>query len=237
MQDNIFSLLERLLSNLKHRPYRLDRRIPLTALASLLLRRLTWLLRGFTTTTCLQFRPRVIFMAPNVTLRNSTMCQFGRGITLEQGVVIDGLSEHGVVLGDSVSIGAYSLIRSSTAMNLGAGISIGRNSSCDAYSFFGAGGLITIGENVIMGEHVSFHAETHNHGRIDVPIRSQGVTPQPITIEDDCWIGANVTFLGGAYVASGSIVGAGAVINKRHPPFSVIVGVPGRVMRSRLNEV
>ena len=119
-------------------------------------------------------------------------------------------------------------------MHLGEGMTIGRNSSCDAFSFFGAGGRITIGENVIMGQHVSFHAETHNHSDTDVPIRSQGVTRKPIVVEDDCWVGANVTFLGGAHVSRGSIVGAGAVVNKQYPAFSVIAGVPATVIRSRL---
>jgi acetyltransferase-like isoleucine patch superfamily enzyme len=118
-------------------------------------------------------------------------------------------------------------------MHVGEGMTIGRNSACDAFSFFGAGGRITIGNDVIMGQHVCFHAETHNHARTDIPIRTQGVTRQPIVIEDDCWIGANVTFLGGAHVARGSIVGAGALVNKQYPPYSVIAGVPAVVIRSR----
>ena len=72
-------------------------------------------------------------------------------MTLERGIIIDGLSEHGIDLGPGVQIGAYSLIRSSTAMHVGEGMTIGRNSACDAFSFFGAGGRITIGNDVIMG--------------------------------------------------------------------------------------
>jgi acetyltransferase-like isoleucine patch superfamily enzyme len=234
MQEKLYSFLELLLTRLKRREYRLDRRIPIATLFSIVARRMTWLIRGLLKTTLLQFRPRAIFVAPGVKFRNSGGCRFGNGVTLEAGVILDGLSEHGINLGDSVTVGAYSLIRSSTAMHLGEGMTIGRNSSCDAFSFFGAGGRITIGENVIMGQHVSFHAETHNHAQTDLPIRNQGVTRMPIVVEDDCWIGANVTFLGGAYVARGSIVGAGAVVNKQFPAFSVIAGIPATVIRSRL---
>jgi len=233
VKDLIYPMLDATLTTLKRRPYRLDRRIPISVLVSLFSRRAIWLTRGILKTAFLQFRPKAVFMGPGVELRNSSLCRFGNGVTLERGVIIDGLSEHLVVLSDNVSIGPYSLIRSSSAVNVGAGMIIGRNSSCDAYSFFGAGGFVSIGENVIMGEHVSFHAETHNFERTDVPIRAQGVTMMPITVEDDCWIGANVTFLGGAYLARGSIVGAGAVVNKQYPPFSIIAGVPAKVLKMR----
>jgi acetyltransferase-like isoleucine patch superfamily enzyme len=202
----------------------------------LVLRRLIWLLRGIAKTTLLQFRPRAIFVASDVQFRNSSMCRFENGVTLERGVIIDGLSEHGINLGPGVLIGAYSLIRSSTATHVGEGMTIGRNSACDAFSFFGAGGRITIGNDVIMGQHFCFHAATHNHEQSDIPIRTQGVTRKPIIVEDDCWIGANVTFLGGAHVAHGSIVGAGALVNKQYPPFSIIACVPAVVIRSRRAE-
>ena len=45
-----------------------------------------------------------------------------------------------------------------------------------------------------------------------------------------------MTFLGGAHVAHGSIVGAGALVNKQYPPFSIIAGVPAVVIRSRRAE-
>jgi acetyltransferase-like isoleucine patch superfamily enzyme len=234
MQQGLYLALEAVLTKLRRRPFKIDRRIPFPVLLSLVLRRSIWLLRGVSKTTLLQFRPRIIFVAPNVHFRNSAMCRFGNGLTIERGAIIDGLSEHGIELSEGVTIGAYSLIRSSSAGHLGEGLTVGRNSVCDAFSFFGAGGRITIGSNVMMGQHVAFHAETHNHERTDIPIRTQGVTRKPIVVEDDCWIGANVTFLGGAHVARGSIVGAGAVVNKQYPPFSIIAGVPAVVIRSRL---
>lgn len=234
MREKLYALLDLLLTRLKSREYEIDRRMPFSVLVMLVMRRLSWLLRGVAKTAVLQFRPRAVFVAPGVQFRNSAMCRFGKGVTIERGAIIDGLSELGIDLGDGVTIGAYSLIRCSSACHVGEGLTIGSDSICDAYSFFGAGGRITIGRSVMMGQHVSFHAETHNHERTDIPIRLQGVTRKPIVVEDDCWIGANVTFIGGAYLARGSIVGAGAVVNKQYPPFSIIAGVPAVVLRSRL---
>ncbi len=148
--------------------------------------------------------------------------------------MIDGLSQRGIVIGDNVSIGSHTIIRGGSMNNIGEGLAIGSDCSCDAWCFFGAGGMITIGDLVIMGQHTSFHAETHLHASTEVPIRTQGIQPQPITIEDDCWIGSNVTFLGGAHVSRGSIVAAGAVVRGVFPPFVIIGGVPAKIIKSRL---
>jgi acetyltransferase-like isoleucine patch superfamily enzyme len=172
-------------------------------------------------------------MAPGVKLRNARLCSFGKGVTLEVGVILDGLSYEGVTLGDNVTIGAYSEIRSSMLSSLGAGLRFGKNSACGAYSFIGAGGPIRIGEHVIMGQHVSFHAENHNFSRIDIPIRVQGVTKKGIIVEDDCWVGANVTFLDGCHVGTGCVIAAGAVVRGEVPPYSIIAGVPARVIKTR----
>ncbi|MDC0124525.1 acyltransferase [Gammaproteobacteria bacterium] len=61
----------------------------------------------------------------------------------------------------------------------------------------------------------------------------QGVTRQGIRIEDDCWIGANVVFLDGAHVNKGCVVAAGAVVKGVIPPYSVVAGIPAKVIKTR----
>jgi acetyltransferase-like isoleucine patch superfamily enzyme len=53
-------------------------------------------------------------------------------------------------------------------------------------------------------------------------------------IEDDCWIAANVVILAGVTIGKGSVVAAGSVVNEDVPAFSVVAGVPARVIKSRL---
>jgi acetyltransferase-like isoleucine patch superfamily enzyme len=231
---DIYSRLERVLSRLKGRKYEIDRRIAVSLILAVMLRRLSWMLRGLVRTLLLQGRPKAVFIAPNVNLRNASLVHFGNGVTLDRGVIIDGLSTNGIRLGDNVAIGAYSIVCAAMLSHLGDGIQFGNNSSTGPYSFIGAGGPITIGENVIMGQHVSFHSENHNFDRIDLPIRSQGVNRVGILVEDDCWVGANVVFLDGAHVGRGSVVAAGAVVRGKIPAYSVVAGVPARVLRSRL---
>jgi acetyltransferase-like isoleucine patch superfamily enzyme len=56
----------------------------------------------------------------------------------------------------------------------------------------------------------------------------------PVVVEDDVWLGANSLVLPGVTVARGAVVGAGAVVTKDVGPYEVAVGVPARVVRTRL---
>lgn len=53
----------------------------------------------------------------------------------------------------------------------------------------------------------------------------------PIRIEEDCWIGANVTVLPGVTIGKGCTIGAGSVVTRDIPPYSVAVGAPARVIK------
>lgn len=55
----------------------------------------------------------------------------------------------------------------------------------------------------------------------------------PVVIEDDVWVGANVTILKGVTIGRGSVVAAGAVVTRSCPPYSIIGGVPAKVLKMR----
>jgi acetyltransferase-like isoleucine patch superfamily enzyme len=237
MKELIYKFVEAAVGRLKGKSYALDRDIPLGVLLGMLLRRMVWLLRGFFKALVLQRRFVFVFMADGVNLRGASLIRFGRGVTLERGVTIDGLMRHGIVLGDNVRLGPYSTMIGPPPSALGYGIKIGANSAADSYSFIGGGGPLVIGENVIMGEHVCFHPENHRFDQIDIPIKDQGMERKGITIEDDVWVGANVTFLDGAHVGRGSVIGAGSIVRGEIPAHSIAVGAPARVVRSRTQSV
>ncbi len=65
------------------------------------------------------------------------------------------------------------------------------------------------------------------------PIQLQGSEAKGIIIEDDVWIGHSVSVLDGVRVGKGSVLGAGSVINKDVPPYSVVGGIPAKVLRKR----
>lgn len=175
-----------------------------------------------------------IFIGKAVKLRTRARIRIGRGATIGDGVFIQGLSRHGVVIGNGVSIGANSLIMPTSVMrNLGEGCTIGENTGIGQFSFIGCGGGVHIGKNVIMGQYVSFHTENHLHDDLDRPILTQGVRRAPVIIEDDVWIGVKATFLSGAHVGHGAIIAAGAVVRGEVAPYSIMAGVPARVIGMR----
>lgn len=235
MNRLVISGLESLASKVRGGPYHIDPRLPLSALLGYAVRRLCWMFRGTLKTLLFCSRWRVVFMARDVELRNAKLISFGKFVCLDRGTFIDGLASEGIKLGDYVSIGRNSIIKATGVLSsVGIGVRIGDRSSMDAFCFVGAAGGVEIGSDVIMGQHVSFHAEEHVIDRVDLPIKSQGTTRRGITIEDGCWIGANVTFLDGSRVGRGCVIGAGSVVRGAIPDYSIAVGVPARVVRSRV---
>lgn len=111
---------------------------------------------------------------------------------------------------------------------------IGNNVGLGTHGFWGCAGGIEIGDNTIFGNFVSLHSENHNFTRRDIPIRLQGVNRKGIKIGKDCWIGAKATILDGTDLGDGCIVAAGAVVRGTIPPYSIIGGVPAKIIKSRI---
>ena len=65
------------------------------------------------------------------------------------------------------------------------------------------------------------------------PMIAQEMPTAPVTIGEDCWIGANVTILKGVTIGTGAVVAAGAVVNTDIPPGAIAAGVPAEVKRYR----
>jgi acetyltransferase-like isoleucine patch superfamily enzyme len=89
---------------------------------------------------------------------------------------------------------------------------------------------VVIGDRVQIGTGVSLLTAGH-----DTSILSRQKFVEfghPIFIEDDCWIGANVVILPGVRIGTGSTIGAGSIVTKDIPPFSVAIGAPCRVRKT-----
>jgi acetyltransferase-like isoleucine patch superfamily enzyme len=134
----------------------------------------------------------------------------GARATVALGAIIQG----NVILGDDASVQAYSVL-------VGYG---GREMPT---------GRIRIGNGVRIAPHVMMIAANHVFSDPDRPIHDQGLDHAPITIEDDVWIGGRVNVVAGITIGRGSVIGAGAVVTKDVPPYSIAVGVPARVVKSR----
>ncbi len=120
--------------------------------------------------------------------------------------------------------GNNNVIKSGFSCNYGFNISIGDNcyfnfnlTILDTYQ-------VNIGSNVFIGPNVVISPVTHPKD----PSKRLCLTGKRIVIEDDVWIGAGATILPGVTLKKGTIVGAGAVVNKSTSEFEIIAGVPAK---------
>ena len=98
---------------------------------------------------------------------------------------------------------------------------------------YGASGL-EIGNDVLIASHTVIMPSRHRFDRLDIPMRQQGVTGRGIRIGNDVWLGTHVVVLDGVTIGDGAIVGAGAVVSRDVAPREIVVGVPARRIRTRM---
>ena len=94
-------------------------------------------------------------------------------------------------------------------------------------------GNVTIEDDVLIASHVSIMNGCHQHGtsRLDIPLREQPGRYEPVTIGRDSWIGEHATVA--ASVGKHCIIGANSLVLTPVPDYSIAVGSPAKVIRSR----
>ena len=93
-------------------------------------------------------------------------------------------------------------------------------------------GPVTIGNHVNLAQGITVSALNHNFEDTRLRIDEQGVNSSEIVIDDDVWIGANAVITAGVHIGRHSVVAAGAVVTKDVPEYSVVGGVPAKVIRT-----
>ncbi len=87
-------------------------------------------------------------------------------------------------------------------------------------------GNVAIGKNTLVAMNCTILSSEHTLSPAGTGIRSQPDILKPTRIGDDVWLGAGVIVLGGVTIGDGCVVGAGSVVTKDLPPYSISVGVP-----------
>lgn len=114
------------------------------------------------------------------------------------------------------------------------GISIGRGSYVGPYCvLFGMGG-IEIGAQVLLAPGAVLSSVQHPWHDTSRPMYEQPRVYAKIAIEDDVYIGSNAVVTPGVRIGRGAVIGAGAVVTRDVPGYAVAVGVPARLVASRL---
>jgi acetyltransferase-like isoleucine patch superfamily enzyme len=113
-------------------------------------------------------------------------------------------------------------------------IDIGNNTHIDVCSvFYGQGGL-TIGDDCAIASGVIIYTQTNQYDSQPLEkIIDQGTRYASVTLGSDVWIGAGARVLPGVTVEDHAVIGAGAVVTRNVEPWTVVAGVPARVIKER----
>jgi acetyltransferase-like isoleucine patch superfamily enzyme len=133
--------------------------------------------------------------------------RIGYGALISRGCVISG-KDGPLSIGPRANIGAGCVMYASTRLEIGA------DTMLAAQCYVGG------------GRYQVF-------GRTDLPIAEQPEPRLGVVIEDDCWLGAGVIVVDGVRIGRGSVVAAGAVVTRDVEPYSVVAGVPARLVARR----
>ena len=132
-------------------------------------------------------------------------------------------------LGRNVRFGGVSVFNRAENMEIGDDVFFG--SDC----YFEAVSKIEVGTGCMFGPRVFCISGSHNYGSPDlkaVPYDDRQVD-LPIVIERNVWVAGNVSIAPGTHIGEGSVIGMGAVVAGEIPPYSIVVGQKGRVIKTR----
>lgn len=115
-------------------------------------------------------------------------------------------------------------------------IIIGENCDFGDYLHLTSTNKIVIGNNVLTGRWVTISDNNHGDSKIDTlkksPSKRDIYSKGGIYIGNNVWIGDKATILSGVTIGDGAVIGANAVVAKDVPPYSIVVGNPGRIIKN-----
>lgn len=162
--------------------------------------------RSMGASACIAFPPGAIFGERWITIGANTL--IGPNVSLSAGMPIDWIDP------DRAPI-----------VEIGARCNIGRGSSIVGHD------SIVIGDDVTTGPNVYITDQNHDYADTGVPIGVQWPITAPVCIGSGCWLGTGAVVLPGAQIGRNVTVAAGSVVRGVVPDYSVVAGVPGKVVR------
>lgn len=112
-------------------------------------------------------------------------------------------------------------------------ITVGSRVTINSDSYLAGDGGIEIGDDVLIGPQCMIFTMNHVYANPRVPIRDQGYEYRPVRLGPDVWVGAGAIILAGVTIGRGAVVAAGAVVRGDVPDYTVVGGVPARVLGRR----
>ena len=117
-------------------------------------------------------------------------------------------------------------------IEMGNNIFISNNFHISAYK-------LKFGSNIMIGPNLVLECTNHKTNKVGKTMfaESRNKIRGGVTIEDDVWLGANVTILPNVIIPEGCVVGAGSIVTKKLPPYSICVGIPCKPIKKRFSDI
>lgn len=165
-----------------------------------------------------------------VKIVNPQYISIGSDVLIDDHATLIARGEGGITIGSHIHINDNAYLDTECKdgyINISNNVYIGTGTT-----LFGHSGM-EIGDHCLLAQNITITPYSHSFEDPDEYIINQGGHTRKITIGRDSYLGMNVTVLYSADIGEGSVVGSGAVVVKPLPPYSVAVGNPARIIRSR----
>jgi len=229
-----FTFINRLINLLGKQGFRVDENISAIDMFILIRIKVFQLIRGTYLKLFFKSSTGLVFIGKFCQLKHCNKISIGKTFFLGDYAEINALSKNGITIGNNVSIHRNTIIDCTGGIQcIGEGLLIGNNVGISPNCFIQVRGSVKIGNNVIFGPDSKIFSESHNHSNTNTFINEQGVTRKDVTIEDGVWIGAGATILNGVTVGKNSIIAACSLVNKDVPAYSIVAGIPAKIVKNR----
>ncbi len=177
-----------------------------------------------------------VLFGANTVLRHPGRIHLGDKVVVSEGVILDGRNvndERAIVIADE------SMLANNVSINCKGGtVYVGARTGIGAQTIIHSINAcpVTIGTDAIIGPQCYIvGGGSYNMDRLDVPIAKQGIKPDGgCHIDDNVWVGAKATVMGGVKLESGCVVAAGAVVTRSMSENVVCAGVPAKIIKTRV---
>jgi len=230
----IIEAVNKLIVRLGRKGYKIDENISTVQLFIVLRFRFFQVLRGFLVKYRIKEVKGLLFLGKRVKLLFKQNITLGRSVVLGNNVTINALSTKGVVIGNNVTILDNTIIECTGVIRaLGEGLIIGNNVGISQNCFIQVRGSVRIEDKVIFGPGVYVFSENHNIENPNAYITEQGESRKGVLIKKGVWVGSRATILDGVTIGEHCVIAAGSIVTKDIPPFSVVAGIPAKIIKSR----
>lgn len=159
---------------------------------------------------------------------------FGTHTLLAPGVKI--ITPQNISIGNNSSIMSHCIIETCAVGENNPQLKIGDRVSLGEYSHITCANMVTIGNGVLTGRFVLITDNSHGNNTKEVaeiaPLTREIHSNGPVHIGENVWIGDKVTILPNVTIGKGCIIAANAVVTKDIPDYSVVAGVPAKIIKT-----